>query len=137
MENPLSATQLFKRRSFAAATGVLMIALSTISPAGTASAATTKFMEANCLASSMVGDGCALWGTPHVVEIGRQATPIPQSVIDQASACAGDGLLALFEAWVSNEGPIPPPYKKLISGVYFFDGCVKGVTQANIKLNED
>lgn len=138
MENPLFARHRFKRASFAAVATIPLIAASVVSPPSTATAAnTTKYLEANCLASSMVGDGCAVWGTPHWVEVGREATPIPQAVIDQAVACAGEGLIGLFEEWASNEGPIPPHYKKLISGIYFFDGCVKGLTQANVKLNED
>lgn len=131
----MSASHPFQRAFVAAVASVPLMVASAVSPPGTATAATSKFLEANCLATSMVGDGCAVWGTPHWVEVGRNATPIPQAVIDQAAACAVEGLIGLFEGW--KDGKHPPQYRLLISGVYVFDGCVKGLTQANVKLTED
>lgn len=104
--------------------------------AASVSAGSVQYIQADCLVPSMVGNPCAVWGVlPRFVSADTKARALPQVVVDSITGCLQDGLYAFVENWNDVSGPIPPQYKKLLSGGYFAIGCVEGITQANIKLN--
>lgn len=80
------------------------------------------------------GDGCLTWGTPHWVELGRNSPPLPSQIKDSISGCIQSGLYSLIKEWSSEDGPIPPQYKKALSIGYLAVGCVEGITEAMVKL---
>jgi hypothetical protein len=133
-----SATRLGKWREWRVINAVLAATLlgaaSTVA-AAPASAADVKYIQADCLVPSMVGNPCAVYSmAPHFKQTNVKARALPQVVVDSIVGCVQNGLYSFVENWEDVSGPIPPNYKKLLSGGYLLIGCVEGIAEANMQL---
>jgi len=106
-----------------------------------AQAATKKYLETNCVIKAVTGNGlkghgCDLWGTPHWVEVGQKSHPLPEQVAEAVTDCLTHGMFGLVE-YTADGGfeEMPPPYDLAGAGAFIADGCVKGITEATVKLD--
>jgi len=118
---------------FSAALAALVLGGSSIVGAAPALAADVKYIQADCLVPSMVGNPCAVYSmAPHFKRTNVNSHALPQIVVDWIMGCVQNGLYTFIENWDDVSGPIPPQYKKAISGGYLFIGCVEGIAETNI-----
>jgi hypothetical protein len=84
------------------------------------------------LAATLLGAAYSM--APHFKQTNVNSRALPQVVVDSAVGCVQNGLYSFVENWEDVSGPIPPNYKKLLSGGYLLIGCVEGIAEANMEL---
>lgn len=121
-------------------TAMVTIVAGAVVGAAPAYPASRKYLETNCVIKApwghgLKGHGCDEWGMPHWVEVGQRGHPLPAVVERSVVDCLVHGTYGLVE-YITEGGleEMPPPYDVIGGLAYIADGCVKGVTEANVRL---